>query len=461
MTDPLLTRGFAPVAEERDIAVLEIEGDWPDLDGTLYRIGPNPQFDPIPPYNPLQGDGMVHAFRMGGGGISYTNRWVRTMRFERERAAGRALFATSGDPRAHDPSVATLATDGAANTNVVAHAGRLLALEEGHVPLELDGANLATRGPWTFGGQLASSFTAHPKYDPATGELVSFSNEPGRRFDGTVHWHVTDRRGVLRTVGRLTLPWSSPIHDFVVTREFVAFIVCPVTISMKRARDGGSAVAYQPNLGTRIAVVPRSGGEPVWFEAPPRQVWHVLNAWNDGARITVDVCEQAAPALPLEDGSPTDPIGHRQFLTRWVFDAHRPGAVAIRRLADAVCEYPRIDERFAMVATRHGYVACEGGPGTGDLFHRGIGRFDFARERFASWSFGAGKAVAEPVFIPRAVGTGEGWLLSVEYDEVHDTSALVCFDAGTLESGPIASARLACRVPMGFHGCWVEARGSR
>ena len=62
------------------------------------------------------------------------------------------LFA--GYPTASDPSVAGLATDGVANTHLVWHANKLLALEEGHGPIEIDPLSLETVGPWRFDGQL-------------------------------------------------------------------------------------------------------------------------------------------------------------------------------------------------------------------------------------------------------------------------------------------------------------------
>ena len=126
---PYLSKGYAPVRQERDVAALGIEGAFPPaLAGTFYRIGPNPQFEPRQPYNPLMGDGMVHAFRIGGGRVSYRNRWVRTRRWRHDNAAGRALFGTSGDPTDCDPSVLGAPTDGVANTNLAWHAGKLLAL---------------------------------------------------------------------------------------------------------------------------------------------------------------------------------------------------------------------------------------------------------------------------------------------------------------------------------------------
>ena len=41
------------------------------------------------------------------------------------------------DPTDTDPSVQGLSTDGLANTSIISHAGKLLALEEAHAPFEL------------------------------------------------------------------------------------------------------------------------------------------------------------------------------------------------------------------------------------------------------------------------------------------------------------------------------------
>lgn len=176
--EPLLQGVFEPIRCECDCPDLVIEGAVPeDLSGALYRTGPNPQFAPRGKYNPLQGDGMIHAFTISSGRVSYRNRWVRTRRWSLEHDAGRALFATS-DPRDNDPLVAGVEDEGAANTHILAHAGRLLALEEGHPPIEIEPDTLATIGPFDFAGRLAGAMTAHPKIDPVTGELVFFGNFP-------------------------------------------------------------------------------------------------------------------------------------------------------------------------------------------------------------------------------------------------------------------------------------------
>ncbi len=61
-----------------------------------------------------------------------------------------------------------------ANTALAWHHGKLLALWEGGPPHEIKVPSLETVGPYTFGGKLKHAFTAHPKVDPKTGELMFF-----------------------------------------------------------------------------------------------------------------------------------------------------------------------------------------------------------------------------------------------------------------------------------------------
>ena len=141
--NPFLTGNYGPVRSEDDFD-LPVTGEIPAaLAGAFYRNGPNPQFDPGPGYHWFGGDGMIHAFFVEGGKVRYRNRWVRTPKWEVEHAAGRRLFGTFGNPMESDPSVIGM-DSGVANTNIVWHAGRLLALEEGHAPIRARPAHAGT-----------------------------------------------------------------------------------------------------------------------------------------------------------------------------------------------------------------------------------------------------------------------------------------------------------------------------
>ena len=82
---PNLRGGFAPLQMECDVNDLVIEGEIPrELNGSFYRNGPNPQYAPRGHYHWFGGDGMVHAFHIEDGRVAYRNRWVRTIKWQKE-----------------------------------------------------------------------------------------------------------------------------------------------------------------------------------------------------------------------------------------------------------------------------------------------------------------------------------------------------------------------------------------
>lgn len=458
---PLLQGAFEPIRMECDYADLMIQGELPtDLAGTLYRIGPNPQFAPKAPYNPLQGEGMIHAFQIANGRVAYRNRWVRTRRWALERDAGRALFATA-NPRDHDPAVVGIDGQGAANTHILAHAGRLLALEEGNAPIEIDSRSLETIGPFDFAGRLPGNMTAHPRIDPETGEMVFFANFPGRAFDGSLALYTANAEGEIVHSIRIRGPYPAFVHDFAITCDHVVFVVCPAALSLERLMAGGPPIAWEPNRGAVVGVLSRRGdGEDVrWLPAPAHMVWHLLNAFDEDGRIQIDLCQQRAAAFPTADGTPPSEPSLQQFLARWTVDLRADGQVSVHQLSDVVCEYPRMDDRHAGQPYRYGFVAACGGPGTGDPLHRAIGRFDFQAGEMQLWRAPDGQAVSEPVFVARSGATeeGDGYLLATVFDERRNASHLAILEAQHVEQGPVARAYLDHRLPAGFHGSFVVA----
>src|SRR5512142_1300283 len=120
--NPYLVGNFAPLRSEDDFD-LEVVGEIPpEMRGALFRIGPNPQFEPRDPHHHwFAGDGMVHGFYLADGNAGYRNRYVRAPKWPVEHEAGRALFG-GFNPLLADPSVAGK-DSGVANTNIVWHAG--------------------------------------------------------------------------------------------------------------------------------------------------------------------------------------------------------------------------------------------------------------------------------------------------------------------------------------------------
>ncbi|MEX0768002.1 MAG: carotenoid oxygenase family protein, partial [Microthrixaceae bacterium] len=213
---PMLGGLFTPLATESDEVELEVSGELPSaLQGMFIRNGPNPMFEPRGGYHMFDGDAMLHRVVFGNSLPTYKSRWIQTAALQAEIAAGRSLYGGLGE--LHLPSRREVGTAGPiknpANTNIVQHAGRFLALYEAAPATEVT-AQLATVGVHTFDGALTGPFTAHPKVDPVTDELHAFSylSEPPY-----LQYHQIDAAGeFVRTVD-IELSEAVVMHDFVVT----------------------------------------------------------------------------------------------------------------------------------------------------------------------------------------------------------------------------------------------------
>ncbi|THD70801.1 MAG: carotenoid oxygenase family protein [Bradyrhizobium sp.] len=451
-----------PIPFEADAPFLKVVGELPrELNGTLYRNGPNPQFD-APGAHWFVGDGMLHAFHLENGRASYRNRWVRTPKWQAEHDAGRALFGGFGRKLPGVPATATQ-DGGVANTNIIFHAGRLLALEEGHLPTEIEPGTLATRGYCNYDGGIAGPFTAHPKIDPVSGEMLFFGYNAAGPFTPALSFGSVSASGAVTRFDRFEAPYASMVHDFIVTDRHLLFPILPITGSMQRAMSGKSAYAWEPEKGAYVGVMKRQGNasDMVWFRAESCYVFHIMNAWEDGDRIVADVMQfEEAPLFSHPDGSPTDPKKSRARLCRWTFDlAGNTDRFTQSYLDDITGEFPRIDDRRAGLVSTCGWYACANPdlPMFGAL--SGLVQVDGNGARRGHYLLPAGDSLSEPVFVARGddATEGDGWLLSAVWRARENRSDLAVFNATDIEAGPVALVQLGHRVPDGFHGNWVAA----
>ncbi|MEA2625872.1 MAG: hypothetical protein QOD06_1917 [Candidatus Binatota bacterium] len=452
-TNPFLQGNFAPWRMEGDAFDLEVTGEIPHgLEGTYYCNGPNPAYEPLGRYHWFDGDGMVHAVRLEGGRASYRNRWVWGRGLAEERAAGRSLHPGLLDLGGTE----TFSFKNTANTNVVWHGGKLLALVEATVPTELRADTLETVGEYDFGGRLSGPMTAHPKMDLATGEMLFFGYSP---FPPYLQFHVADAAGRLVRSEPIDVAWPSMMHDFAVTERYVLFLLCPVVFSFDDVAARGGAFSWEPERGMRIGVMPRSGGDVRWLATDPCFVFHPLNAYEDGDAIVLDavrwtsgrfVVRHAGSGGPQEDED-------RAVLHRWRLDL-ASGTVRGDALDDAECEFPRVDDRLIGRRHRFGWVASRARDDDGVRpFFTAIRRYDLERGDSELREFGAGHGVREPIFVPRssAAGEGDGYALVLVYDPERNTSDFWILDAARISGEPVARIHLPHRVPYGFHGNWV------
>ncbi|SDJ06302.1 carotenoid cleavage dioxygenase [Frankineae bacterium MT45] len=478
MVNAYLHENLAPVREETTLTQLEVTGTIPPhLDGRYLRNGPNPASEiDEDTYHWFMGDGMVHGIRLRDGRAEwYRNRWVRTP--ELAHRFGETLSSTRRS--------APIEFVGA-NTNVISHAGRTLALIEGGTACHELTDELDTVGPCDFDGTITGGYTAHPKLDPQTGELHAISYFFAR--PNSAQYSVIGVDGRARRVVDIPVSGGPMMHDFSLTEKYVVLYDLPVTFDVKQAvaatvpkfaqaparltmsallgrvhvpdpvaaslgrktpANGVMPYRWNPQHPARVGVMPREGdGSQVrWFDVDPCYVFHPLNAYDDGETIVLDLVRHPK----MFDTDLRGPGEGAPSLERWVVDLDS-GKVLQSRLDDRPQEFPRIDERLTGRRHRFGYtmdLAQHVRPSDAVLKH------DLVSGTTQAHHFGAGKQSSEFVFVPNAADSPEddGVLMGFVFDPSIQRSELAILDAATMES--IASVHLPVRVPAGFHGNWA------
>ncbi|MGB3230520.1 MAG: carotenoid oxygenase family protein [Mycobacterium sp.] len=421
---------YAPVPEELTTFDLEVEGAIPAaMAGWYLRNGPNPR---EATGHWFTGDGMIHGVRIEGGRAAwYRNRWVRTDSFEQDFP----LYDDDGN-RNLRASVA--------NTHVVNHAGKTLALVESSLPYEITN-DLDTVGAYDFGGKLTNSMTAHPKICPTTGEMHFFGY--GSVIAPHVVYHRADADGQLVINRPLEVKALTMMHDFALTAHHVVFMDLPIVFDFDIAASGSGDMPYRwdDEYGARLGLLRRDDpyGEVRWFEIDPCYVFHVANAYERGDTVVVQGVRY--PELWRQNGG-FDTDG---MMWTWTVDLRR-GTVTESQLDERAVEFPRIDDRLATLQARYAVSV-----GDASLVRHDLVTGDAAEHRFGTPE--APGAPGEAVFVPGAGAADEssGWYLGYVYDPTRDGSDLVIIDASDFTGPPVARIKLPQRVPYGFHGNWI------
>lgn len=446
-----LQGSFAPVAEEITAFDLPVTGTLPaGLSGRYLRNGPNPLGLEDPGYHWFLGAGMVHGVRLRDGRAEwYRNRWVRS------RQLAESLGEKWLEGPVHD------GRDFAANTHIIAHAGRTLAtVEAGPLPYELSG-ELDTVGPCDFGGTLPGGYAAHTKLDPRTGELHAIAYYWA--WDHVQHVVIGTDGQVSRTTD-IPVPGGPMMHDFALTGNYVVLLDLPVTFSMD-AVSAGLKLPYtwNPDHQARVGLLPRHGS-PVgirWFEVDPCFIFHTLNAYDDGDRVVVDVCRYGSGFDVAALSGPT-PV----TLDRWIIDP-AAGKVTRQRLDDRPQEFPRVDARVTSRPHRYGYSAVigelsqatiqPGGDFADQAFANALLKHDLAAGTVQAHEFGPDATAGEAVFAPGAPDSGEddGYVMAFVHNPDRGAADLVILAAQDFTAEPVARVHLPARIPLGLHGSWV------
>ena len=459
---PYLSGAYAPIFSEGVHEDLKVIGELPkDLQGTFVRNSSNPRYSPKGRYHWFDGDGMLQAMAFSGGKASFRNRWVRTKAFTAETEAGEPLWR--GVTERPDFTNPRGPLKDSANTDVVYHAGKLLALWWlGGEPYVIKLPELATCGTETFGG-AQRTFSAHPKVDVQTGEMMVFDYKPMPPY---LSYGVVGKDGTLNHFTEIELAGPRLQHDMAITQNYTLLFDMSLMWDPALLAKGQTRVRFFRDRPSRIGVLPRHGkGDAIrWFEASAFYMYHTINAWEEGDKIILIGCRIEHPLAddPHNPATerPVPTIGFLRlapYLWKWTLDL-TSGSVKEEQLDDVFVEFPRTDNRRLGRATRYSYNPRIARIDT--INFDGVIKHDVQTGRTVTYECPKGLYCGETTFAPRtgaAAAEDDGYILTFVCDERGEQAQLYILDAQNLAAGPVGRVQIPGRVPVGYHTYWISA----
>lgn len=447
-----------------------VSGRWPEeLRGALYRTGPaQHEVHGYRNHHWFDGDGMVHAYRISAKGVRHEARLVETAKVKAERSAGRALYPglVSAPP---DAAGLTGPNDlNPANTSILYHHGRLLALWEGGSPYEINEETLATEGPYQFrepgdgSSMSAVPFSAHPRVD-VDGSVWNFGYATAAGL--LVFWHIGADGGLLKAARIALDPITMP-HDFVVTERHLVLLLPP--FHYQRSADAAGFLnlhEWHPEDPCRVFVADKNDLSSYYFlELPAQWIFHFGNAWEDGAGvIRFDAPRAADPGImtstftEIMRGDTINLIPTRHY--SYQIDTRARTITEAPMLEPGVySEFPCIDPRLScrqyrklvFMSQSAREVAMHGTLDEVSVFDMESGRREYFR-------YPDSQIPEEHLYVPRPGSEPEsdGWILGTAFDWRRGIQVLNLFDAERVANGPVASSELPYSIPLGLHGKFV------
>ncbi|HSR50379.1 MAG TPA: carotenoid oxygenase family protein [Acidobacteriota bacterium] len=468
---PLLERAFDFIPQEDDYMVGEIEGEIPPfVKGDYYVNGPARFSRGGVRYRHwLDGDGMVCHLHFGSEGVRLVNRFVRTVKWEREEEAGKAIFRTFGTAFEGDQlNQRGTGLESPANVSVYEHGGTLLAFGEQGLPYRLQDDTLQTQGLHTFGDRLSevTPFAAHPKIDPGTGELFNFGVAFSALRPNLIVYRFDAQGGlVMRKRHPLDAPCS--LHDFGLSPNHTCFYISPYVLDMQVLREGGSLIdslSFEERESGRLIVAAReSGGQRADLKMGPGYCLHVINTWEEDGLLHFDLVQLDEPAYPHYQEMPElfNEVGLGRPV-RFTLDTHTWKLVEQKQLNyELAPDFPAIDPRLTTRRYDDFWMLGISAAGnSGRKFFDQLVRCRWSEPELEDLYQAPAKHYlgGEPIFIPDPE-SGNGVIICQIYDAQNRKASFALFDPLKINQGPLARLHLRHPIPPLFHASWTPAQG--
>lgn len=474
-----LEGNFAPVQESPVQHGLEVVGTIPAaVDGVYVRNGANPLFSPTNGHHLFDGDGMVHAVTLSAGNqASYSCRFTKTNRLVQESTLRRPVFPKPiGGLHGH-LGLARLALFftrsliglvsvsqgmGVANAGLVYFNGRLLAMSEDDLPYHIhitSNGDTETIGRFDFDGQIKDPLIAHPKVDPATGDLYTLSYNVVKK--PYLKFFKFDKCGKMSREVLISLEQPTMIHDFAITESHVIIPDHQVAFKMSEMIRGRSPVFHDPNKVSRFGILSKNAADESrikWIDVPDCFCFHMWNAYEEinenGDKIIVVITSCMTP--PCAIFSDSDDL-LRSELSEIRLNLKTSESIRKVIVSGMNLEVGQVNKHRLGLKTQYIYLAIA------DPWPKcsGIAKVNLLTRKVTKFLYGEEKFGGEPCFVPSKEDKGEegGFLMSLVRDEKGQKSELVIVNASKMKQ--VASIKIPTRVPYGFHGTFVSSQELR
>jgi all-trans-8'-apo-beta-carotenal 15,15'-oxygenase len=444
---------FTPLA-------MQLKGEWPkSLTGNFYRNGPSMMHRGAMHYKHwFDGDGMVQQFNLSSEGISHKGKFVQTKKFKVEEKAGEFRYNTAGTQIPNALPIRNNDDMNVANTSVIPWRGELLALWEAGSPYRLDADSLDTLGVKSFGDKYQQlPFSAHPLPD-GEGGMWNFGCWYVDGSNSLLMYQVSKEDDISR-MQLITLPQASYLHAFTQSQNKLIFYVSSCVY--QRGQTYIDSFRWQPELGAKLLIIDKSDfSQQQWADLPAGFAFHFGAAVELGDELQLQLSLYPDAGILLNGmsqllmGKEREKSSDAELVTiKLKLDSESETPLKAEVIHSGInMEFLQFDHRLT------DKVQAVFGIGASDVSESGLSDILYCvqeGEKSESYSFGDGKIIEEPLFIPKAKH-GEGYILMTWLDYKTKQSGLSLFDGGNITQGPIAEAKMDRTLPLGFHGCFLK-----
>lgn len=440
-----------------------------NIRGTYFLNGPAKfHFDDLSYDHWLDGDGMVTAIRFDDGEITATSKFVQGKKFLTESANGGPIYRTFGTRFDGDKLYRGFGTASPYNVSVFKYQNRLLAFGEQSLPMELDPDSLETLTPgkpFDFDRQLneASPFSAHPKIDDATGELLNF----GIFFDDRrplLIYYRFDADGKLACKSKHPIGLPCSLHDFAASENHVVFYLSPHLLNTKKLIRGKLSLSDALNWEgskheSRLLVLCRHSGKlQAEISVGNKHNLHTINlseSQNGGkSQLHLDVIEYDLPLYDQYHPLPNLFAGVSNGVpTRIEIDLDENKATKVMQLCYGnTPDFPVVKDGVGSASQNEFWVlGISNWDEIGAKFHDQLAHLSWDNENHTDvWTAPSGWFMAGEPALAQAE-SGKEILLAPLLDAAEESSHIGLFNPQDVASGPIQTIKLGHRIPLCFH----------